>query len=208
MADIDNPVQYTQPVLDMISTKLNDPSFLHNHWGNEDLEVIRKEIRDHYRETQNGICVYCKNEVSLISALNCHVEHIAPKSLYKKFIFEPKNLCVVCADCNSIKREQEVHKACENTFNKETTMYPRSSGAFKVYHPHFDNWNEHIICFNGIYADLTDKGANTIRICRLNRRLRTFGVDDRFIAHPEVLHVANTLLQHGNIDEVKKLMNL
>ncbi len=206
MADIDNPVQYTKPALDMISTKLNDPSFLHSHWSNEDLEVIRKEIRDHYRETQNGICVYCKNEVSLISALNCHVEHIEPKSLYKKFIFEPKNLCVVCADCNTIKREQEVHEDTLN--NNEPVHYPRSSAAFKVYHPHFDIWNEHIACFNGIYADITDKGANTIRICKLNRRLRMLGIDDRFIAHPEVIHIANTLLQNGKIDEVKALMNL
>ncbi|MBV2190200.1 HNH endonuclease [Providencia rettgeri] len=208
MADINTPVKYTKSAQNTISIKTNDPSFLHSHWDKDEIEIIRKEIRDHYRKIQNGICVYCKSSVSLSSALNCHVEHIAPKSLYKKFIFEPKNLCVVCADCNTIKREQEVHETCENTLKKVATVYPRSSGAFKVYHPHFDNWDEHIICFNGIYADLTDKGANTIRICRLNRRLRMFGVDERFIAHPDVLHVANTLLQHGKIDEVKKLMNL
>ncbi|OHT23355.1 hypothetical protein A3Q29_21080 [Providencia stuartii] len=204
MPDIMNPISYTSLSLDIIKSKKENKNFNYKDWGDESLTTLRTEIRNYYKKTQNGVCVYCQNSISIISPLNCHVEHIAPKSLYEKFIFEPRNLCVVCADCNTIKREQEVHNENEDVMTNKFTNYPRSSKAFKIYHPHFDIWAEHIICFNGIYADITDKGANTIRICKLNRRLREFGVDERFINHPEVFHVANQLLQNGKIEEIKK----
>lgn len=90
MAEINDPIKYTSDQLKIIKDKLNDPNFNHNCWSSEDLEHLRKSVRDYYRIKQNGKCAYCQNNISLESAANCQVEHIVPKSRVLKFIFEPK----------------------------------------------------------------------------------------------------------------------
>jgi len=92
-------------------------------------------------------------------------------------MFEPKNLCVVCADCNEIKREQEVaNEEPDPVHNGKTRkLYPRSSRSFRIVHPHFDVWEKHIQKFGPVFADKTDKGHFTIGACKLNRYLRKFG---------------------------------
>lgn len=120
------------------------------------------------------MCAYCRNPVSLTSAQNAHVEHIAPKSKYLKFIFEPKNLCVICADCSAIKQNQEVLDS-PDTIKRKTRRYPRSSSAFRIVHPHFDKWDDHILKVHGFFVDRTPKGHFTIGACVLNRKLRQFG---------------------------------
>jgi hypothetical protein len=177
MSDISVAVAYTPALQVLIDSKTACPSFTHTDWSGDDLALLRQFIRDHYRDQQIGICSYCRGTVSVHSAANCHVEHIAPKSKYLDFIFEPKNLCVICADCNEIKRSQETLNDVPDTVVKGNSRkrYPRSSRAFKIVHPHFDNWDEHIEQFGGFYVDKSDKGHFTIGACRLNRRLREFG---------------------------------
>jgi 5-methylcytosine-specific restriction endonuclease McrA len=171
---INNPVRCSTEHTQLIIEKTNDPTFRHSDWGLEELQQLRSYIREHYRREQMGTCAYCKNPLSLSTASNAHVEHIAPKSLYFNFIFEPKNLCVICADCNTIKRDQETFSTPPNTVkplqeNRQRKTYPRSSSAFLIVHPHFDNWEDHIQKFGIRYTDITDKGAFTINACRLNR---------------------------------------
>lgn len=176
MARINNLVTFEGGHKKLIESELSlEPD--HRRWSNNELMDLRIYIRNHYRDEQLGYCAYCRKDVSLTSVMNCHVEHIAPKSLYPQFMFEPKNLCVACADCNEIKREQEILQSCPDTVikGKERTTYPRSSGAFYIIHPHFDNYDEHILIHNGYYIDLTDKGHFTIGACKLNRRIRRFG---------------------------------
>jgi 5-methylcytosine-specific restriction endonuclease McrA len=175
--DIQTPVKYTKTMLELIKKKLSDTNFKHQNWGDDDLQEIRKHIRDHYREVQLGLCAYCKGELSLQSAANCHIEHIAPKSLYRDFMFEPKNLCVVCADCNEIKRNQEVmHKIPDTiTEGENRKHYPRAKSAFLIVQPHYFEYDLNIDKFEGFYVDKTDEGHFTIGACVLNRRIRKFG---------------------------------
>jgi len=182
MADITNPVRITAELITVIERVKGQADFTHERWGSECLEGLRKLIRDHYRAEQRGRCAYCKGPLSLQSAANCHVEHIAPKSKYLSFIFEPKNLCVVCADCNEIKREQEVHNEAPDTVNNGSRrqIYPRAASAFKIVHPHYDVFDDHIEIFGSFYGDKTDKGYFTIGACKLNRRLRKFGWEVAF----------------------------
>ncbi|WP_272656986.1 MULTISPECIES: HNH endonuclease [unclassified Providencia] len=209
MPDIEAPIKYCKSSLSTIKNMMSNSNFNYKSWGDSSLLDLRKEIRDYYRKTQKGICVYCRQPISLQSASNAHVEHIAPKSLYEKFIFEPKNLCVVCADCNEIKREKEVRNNCDDTVNTSPKNYPRSSGAFKIYHPHFDKWEQHILLLSGFYIDITPKGANTISICKLNRKLHVFGLDSKFIENPDLFHMAHKILEsgNGNIDKIRELLN-
>ncbi|MDC8012915.1 HNH endonuclease [Tahibacter soli] len=184
MADIKSAVKYSTEMQQLIATKLVDVAFCYRDWSGDELEGLRHYIRCHYRSVQLGVCAYCKCNVSLHSAANCHVEHIAPKSKYRMFMFEPKNLCVICADCNSIKREQEVHQQEPDTISgqKERKRYPRAGSAFLIVHPHFDTYDDHIEIFGQFYVDKSDKGHFTIGACKLNRKMRMFGWDAAYDA--------------------------
>lgn len=189
MPDIDRPVEFNEAALASIEAVTSQPGFRYQDWGGEALEGVRSFIRNHYRIVQFGRCSYCRNTVSLDSALNCHVEHIVPKSLHPEFMFEPRNLCVVCADCGGIKRNQETAATIMETIQGAAgrVQYPRSSGAFLIVHPHFDVYGEHIhIILGRYYVDKSDKGAFTIRACELNRHLRIFGWDPRLFDEVEL----------------------
>lgn len=182
MAEIDTAIKYSPEQLKVIERKLNDVNFTHSEWSSDDLQNLRSGIRDFYRIKQNGKCAYCQNDISIRSAANCHVEHIIPKSIILKFIFEPKNLCVICADCNEIKRNKEVlNNEQITTVNKTPKQYPRASNSFLIVHPHFDNYNDHIEKFGQYFFDKTNKGHFTIGACLLNRRLREFGWEEQVI---------------------------
>ncbi|WP_265169730.1 hypothetical protein [Pseudomonas solani] len=121
------------------------------------------------------------NPIASISANGANIEHIIPKSKKIEFIFEPKNLCVICPDCNEVKRSQEVTGDEPNPLKRNAIQYPRTSGAFKIVHPHFDNYSEHIIHANRIYIDITPKGHWTIGACKLNRFYHRFGVCEELV---------------------------
>lgn len=198
---INHPVNCQPSHLEAIDRKMAEPTFSHTDWGCDDLLAVRSYIREHYRQEQRGLCAYCKNPISLNSASNAHVEHIAPKSLYLDFIFEAKNLCVICADCNTIKRNQETFGEIPNTLlplqgGASRRLYPRSSGAFLIVHPHFDEWDRHIQKFGVRYTDRSDKGAFTIKACKLNRFFhQNFDTDDNFIEDDELIGIMNTFIE-------------
>ena len=174
MPIINNPAVCDASHLAIISKKLNDSGFTHRDWGCDELLPVRSFLRQHYREEQSSLCAYCQGDISIRSASNAHIEHIAPKSLYQQFMFEAKNLCVICADCNEIKKNQEVINNVPNTIiplqnGIGRRQYPRSTNVFLIIHPHFDEWEDHLIKFGHQYVSKTDKGAFTIFVCNLNR---------------------------------------
>lgn len=173
--DIVTPIEYSAAIKHLIKTLLANPNFTHENWEDDNLKDYRKLVRDYYRDAQSGLCAFCKQNISLVATANCHIEHIVPKSKYRKYIFEPKNLCVICADCNTIKRAKDVHPPEVLSSGKPIQLYPRSSKAFFIVHPHFDKWEKHIVKFGSLYADLTEKGLFTMGACTLNRKLRKFG---------------------------------
>jgi len=201
MSDIKQSIEYTDSQKTQIEVKLQDITFTHNDWEGDDLIDLRKAIREFYKKEQYGFCSYCKNSVSIQVADNCHIEHIAPKSKYRSFIFEPKNLCVICAECNKIKRAQETLNQEPDTVNRGSNrkLYPRSSNAFKIVHPHFDNYEDHIEIFGDyFYVDKTVKGGYTILYCKLNRRLHHFGWRREYTEDSAVIDMAGKLLAETN----------
>lgn len=205
MPEIKSHISISEDSLKKISNKVNCNDFSYKSWNDEDLITVRKEIRDFYRIEQKGICCYCRKEVSLTSSLNCHVEHIVPKSLHEEYMFEPKNLCVVCADCNEIKREQETLGTIPETIKNANSRkrYPHSSNSFLIVHPHFDLWDEHILVFNDLYVDKTTKGHFTIGACRLNRKLHKFGWEEFTIDDKEMNTLMNNFLNEK--DTMKRM---
>ncbi|WP_421854551.1 HNH endonuclease [Marinomonas sp.] len=170
---INNEFAFTDEELALIESIKSLDDYDYKKWGCEALTPIRIRIRNFYREQQNFICAYCKKNISTTSALNAQVEHIVPKALHIGFVFTPKNLCVICADCNHIKSGKEVANEEENTTNNENIRrYPTTANAFKIVHPHFDEYDEHIkIVADHFYVENNDsnKGRFTIYSCKLNR---------------------------------------
>lgn len=192
---INNAVEYDRAEKALIEDMLGSREFSHTDWSTDELMQIRSKIRAFYRAEQTGVCAYCKRDVSLTAAGNAHVEHIAPKSVHSKFIFEPKNLCVICADCNTIKRNQEVINEVPDTLSRQVSRYPRSSSAFKIVHPHYDEYDDHILIKGRIYIDISAKGIFTIGVCKLNRYFHEFNFDDDFVEDEDLIHEMNRFLE-------------
>lgn len=203
MADIRTPVKLTPQLQYLVDAKIADPSFTHKSWNDEDLAPLRSFLRAYYREEQRGKCAYCKRALSGTAAANCHVEHLLPKALYPGFIFEPRNLCAVCAECNSVKRNQEVQNASVDTLNKaKAKLYPRSAGAFKIVHPHFDEYDEHILLLKKkFYVSKSPKGSFTIDTCDLNAEVRKYGWKREFIDEKAARSAAQRLLASTSAQE-------
>lgn len=209
MPDINNTVAFSPAHEAVIDAKKAQIGYSHTSWSDTDLEIIRGHIRDFYKYEQVGKCAFCKQNVSITSALNCHVEHIVPKSKHLDFMFTPKNLCVICADCNQIKREQETLGTIPNTVKRPNSIrqYPRSSNAFKIVHPHFDIYDDHILVVGGCYyLDKTKKGHFTIGACNLNRRLHEFGWEITNIDDDKISETMNKYLEEK--DPIKKNSHL
>ncbi|WP_241616916.1 HNH endonuclease [Rosenbergiella epipactidis] len=199
MPKINKAIDFSQASTILIKLKMNDPNFTHNNWGDDELIDIRNEIRDYHRKTQRLECVYCLEPISTRAAHAAPIEHIAPKSQYFNFIFEPKNLCVICPDCNEYKGKNEVFFE-PSIVNTNPKIYPRASSAFRIVHPHIDEYEEHIIKLNRIYIDRTKKGNFTIGICKLNRFYHLFGACDELIEDSSIMET-NDLFFNKSIDD-------
>lgn len=208
MPDISTPYAFTSAEKTLIQTKAADPTFKHTSWSEDELAGIRKNLRDHYRLEQVAVCCYCRNTVSLRSANNSHVEHIAPKSLYLDFIFHPKNICVICTDCNEIKRNQEVLNEMPDTLNDGSgrKKYPHASNSFKIVHPHIDEYAKHIVQVGKLYVNLTKKGHFTIGACGLNRYVEKFGWQTELVDKAEISMMMNTFLQSTDPADQRDLL--
>jgi len=206
MADIEIPISYSEDLKKIIAEKLSDPNFKYQDWSNDDLLDLRRYIRNYYRNLTKK-CVYCRKDISLQSANNCHVEHIIPKSSEPlKFIFEPKNLCVLCSDCNEIKKNKEIE---DKILKRDTdySNYPRSSESFLIFHPHFDNYDDHIFKCEDIYIDLTPKGTYTMYVCKLNRKVHKFGIEPVLLSQSALFDLFNAIMNESNFTKQNILLN-
>jgi len=208
MADIEKPIVYDVAIKKRILDFLDKSDLKSSDWSGDEIKDIRKLIRDYYRDLK-GICVYCRKDISLRSASNCHIEHIIPKGKYLQFMFEPKNLCVVCCDCNEIKNTKESAGVLEEVTkgSKVYKMYPRSSNSFLVVHPHFDNYEEHIHHCGDFYVSKSVKGSYTIHVCELNRKIHKNGIDPMALTEPELFQMLNNFISEVNFTKKAILFN-
>jgi len=208
MALINKAVDISPEITSLVENKRNAAGFSHQCWGDDDLLPYRQAVREHYRKEQKAICAYCANPVSLSTVDNCHIEHIVPKSLHPQFLFEAVNLCVVCAECNTIKRAQETLCELPDTLAKTARKtYPKNGNNFLIVHPHFDNWGDHLKKFGKFYGDRTKKGAFTIYACRLNRFFHVLGYEDEYLDFAHIEAVMKTFVDSGSPAERAVILN-
>lgn len=124
---------------------------------------VRAKIKTHYVQEQGNRCCYCNRRQDTENHRLWDVEHIVPRSTHPGFMFIPLNLAVACADCNREKGDDQV------LVRARRTTYPTSSTAFKIVHPHFDAFSDHIHQDGYVYLPKSEKGTFTIRACNLLR---------------------------------------
>lgn len=198
MPIINEPVVFSEESIALIEEKVGALEYSHTSWSDAELEFVRCEIRNHYRAVQRLTCVYCQGAVSMRSAAGAPVEHIVPKSQHLGFMFEPKNLCVICPDCNEYKGNREV--LVQPVLVANRVNYPDESRAFRIMHPHYDEYDQNIIRANKVYIECSDKGGYTIYICNLNRFYRKFGRCDELVNDVALVNSSERFFESGRVE--------
>ena len=158
-----------------------------SEWKEEQYANLKDKIKAHYQQEQNYICAYCKIEVLVKHGMVWDTEHIIARDDKPQFMFEPENLCVACKDCNVAKGAKKVLK------NQRRTTFPTKNTDYKLVHPHFDNYDEHIrnVVPGDVYRPLSEKGKFTIETCGL---LRFYGIARKEQPEKEIDELAKALL--------------
>src|SRR5215203_3272215 len=107
------------------------------------------------RRAQNH-CEYCRLSQKGQEA-TFHIDHILPVASGGKTVAE--NLALACVSCSLRKGAKE--KAVDSETKQEVP----------IFHPRFDDWNEHFEWNKVLLKGLTAKGRATIELLKLNRRV-------------------------------------
>lgn len=134
-----------------------------NDWKKDCLTDFKTRVREFYLKEQHRRCAYCRTVIRTSQA-SAEIEHIIHKASKPDWMYESFNLCVSCKSCNTKKSRKRVLR--KGSFNS----LPQQSGDYIFVHPHIDAYSQHINILDDIlYEGLTDKGKETIRICKLDR---------------------------------------
>lgn len=191
------PVQYSaasQAIVDTFN-KLPGEQKGAEYWSRDEIRLVKKEIKDHYITEQHQRCCYCNLHIPTNHNLVWDAEHVISRATEPRFLFEPRNLAIACKDCNGSKSDEEVRA------NSKRVRFPVQSTDYKIIHPHFDSYDEHIRWFGSVCKPLTKKGIYTIETCKLLRlSLNDLG-DSAIPRHPAFDRLVGILLDTGDLDE-------
>jgi len=111
--------------------------FKKGDWDSQtnNMKGIKSTIKRELSLIQGDFCIYCGFHFSLRGV--SHREHIAAKSNYPEFMFEPQNLVLACPVCNSITMKSE-----QDTVVSYSADYAKIT--FKIIHPYFDDYTNEI----------------------------------------------------------------
>ena len=135
------------------------------------MKEYKKTLRNQLSIYQNDECAFCG--LKLNETGKAELEHIAPKGgkkrpKYVQYTFTTYNLVLACSLCNSpIKKGS---KDTIDNFDKTNKNYRQNN--FNIYHPYFDDPNEHFEYRNeknvNIIIGISKKGIHSIDVFDLN----------------------------------------
>lgn len=165
---INNPIEYSKSAQDHVDTF----DGLASHWDGvcNTRKAFRKEVRDYYRDEQRLRCPYCFRLREEFHGGQWDIDHIIPKASSPNYLYTPKNLTVTCKDCNTHKSDKT---PLVNPIS-DGIPYPENNEVYKIIHPHFDDYHEHIKYSQNregysCHEVITVKGIETFNMCRLIR---------------------------------------
>lgn len=141
-----------------------------NTWSASSNNKLKGTIKYHYSIVQDDKCAYCRQPLRF-DGYGEPIEHIVPKAEKFKWMFHPINLCLACYGCNTKKGTQNTLVNDFSFYGDGYSDFPNNSKHYKIVHPHFDSYSNHIIEEKFICKPKNNstKGSETIRICGLNR---------------------------------------
>lgn len=167
---IANPLNYEAADQQIVETfeALPAADQLGNYWSDPSLDGLKTRIKTYYIAAQHTRCCYCSRHLETDNHRLWDVEHIVHRAKHAQFMFTPKNLAAACPDCNSRKGDTEA------LVNSGRKTYPSFSKDFRILHPHFDKFEDHIHRVGLVYLPKTEKGKKTIYTCDLLRFAQKF----------------------------------
>jgi uncharacterized protein (TIGR02646 family) len=132
----------------------------HGTPGSVSGDTILSALRDHLAGLQGKRCCYCF-QVLQTSGHARHIDHVLPKSTYRRFSFHFWNLVVACERCNRIKKD-----VGHQPIATDVTEYPESTAFTHQFHPRFHPYKKHIDFVSAgtpdyqffAFSGLTDQG--------------------------------------------------
>lgn len=98
-------LEHTDEPLALVRYRRNNPNA---SWGEDGVNPVKDEIHRALDHEQDGLCVYCENNIDRDS---CHLEHIKPKSRFQNLTFVYDNLAQSCNEqhhCGHFKANKEI----------------------------------------------------------------------------------------------------
>lgn len=119
---------------------------------------------------QSRRCAYCG--VRFVGDYH-HRDHVAPKAanLYPEWIFQPRNIVLACATCNSHYKKQY------DPITAKSAVYKKA--VFRIVHPYLDDPADHLEFIGHRLRVLirarnnSEKGSNTITLFDLSSAERS-----------------------------------
>lgn len=183
----------------------------HQYWDDNStaLKHLKKDIRSHLTKQQDYFCPYCNYPILSNNGNNWDIDHVIPKSLNPRFLFEPNNLVLSCKDCNTIKNNKNTYY---NSRVKVLKKYPNKAQSFLIIHPFLDpeDYSHHIYkvpigdSHFHIFYGKTPKGSKTIELCNLHRFISLYtNWENTSINSSKLIDTSNEELQL-KLDAMKK----
>ena len=132
-------------------------------WDHNNFKPIRSRAKKYYVKGQRYRCCYCEQKSPTSNGNSWALDHIVSRNEKREFSFLPENWAISCSDCNIHKSDKRV------LMNSSVKNYPKDSSRFKIIHPRYDDFSEHIMRRNFIYVPKSEKGKFTIIACNLLR---------------------------------------
>ncbi|MCH2231662.1 MAG: HNH endonuclease [Crocinitomicaceae bacterium] len=124
----------------------------------------KNELKKAHYFGQKMRCAYCRKRLRADGYWE-DLDHIVAQSKKGNWIYYPKNLIVTCLPCNRLKN------ADPTLSNQNAKRFPLHSLGFRIFNPHFDNWEDHFVIEKGIFLKgiPQTKGPDTYNFCNLHR---------------------------------------
>lgn len=112
-------------------------------WNSKHLDVVKRKIKDHYRDTQGEQCCYCRKNSNGEFNMVLDIEHVLPQgnANFRKLMFTPTNLSVACKRCNMLVKKDDI-SFISDTADFSTTYF--LSDNYKLIHPNIDSYYCHL----------------------------------------------------------------
>lgn len=145
---------------------LPDEARTGDYWSLTRVDGFKAKAKAFYITAQDRRCCYCTKEIVSDNKRMWDLDHVLSRDKCPEYMFVSENLAISCVDCNIAKSAKDVAKG------KAYKNFPRRSSSYRIVHPHFDIYDEHIRVFAGlIYVPVggSKKGRETITVCNLSR---------------------------------------